>query len=357
MKRIFTFVLSALLAIVFTTAHAQQHIFIWKGGNLSVKSAVETDSITSSVGSWLFSIRTSAATSVTTNTLEASVSVDFASNVRSLSQTPEVGVCFSSTSTTPTYADEHARLGSSVKSYDFTLYELNPGTTYYYRAYVKLGDDVFYGSVKSVMTFGEKPSTPSYTLINGRKFVDLGLPSGLLWAKNNVGASSSTDDGDYFAWGETSPKSTYSWDTYKWGDDPSKYYYSKYNYSDGKTTLDAEDDAASVNWGLPCRMPSSSEFQELREECDWSWMSNYNGTSGYLVTGPNGNSIFFPASGYRGGGDLYDHGSCGDYWSCSLISNVTDYARYLYFFSGSINPTYSYKYRYNGFTVRPVAKK
>lgn len=350
MKRIFTFVLSALLAIVFTTAHAQQNIFIWKGGNLSVKSAVETDSITSSVGSWLFSIRTSAATSVTTNTLEASVSVDFASNVRSLSQTPEVGVCVSSTSTTPTYADEHYRLGFSVSSYDFTLFELDPGTTYYYRAYVKLGDDVFYGNVKSIMTFGEKPSIPSYT-INGHKFVDLGLPSGLLWAKTNVGASSFTDDGDYFAWGETSPKSTYSWDTYKWG-----YNLSKYNYSDGKTTLDAEDDAATVNWGAPCRMPDSSDFQELYDKCDWSWKSNYNGASGYLVTGPNGNTIFLRASGGRNDDGLYYHGSRGLYWSRSLFSGNTGCARNLDFYSGDVYPTYV-NYRYNGFSVRPVAEK
>ena len=74
MKRIFSFVLPALLAVVFTTAHAQQNIFIWKGGDISVKSAADIDSISTSVG-WLFDIRTSAATSVTTNTLKASISV------------------------------------------------------------------------------------------------------------------------------------------------------------------------------------------------------------------------------------------------------------------------------------------
>ena len=351
MKRIFTFVLFALLAIVFTTVHAQRNIFIWKDGNISVKSASETDSITSSVGSWLFSIRTSAATSVTTNTLEASVSVSFANNVRSLSQTPEVGVCFSSTSATPTYADERKRLGSSVSNYNFTLYELDPGTTYYYRAYVKLGDDVFYGNVKSIMTFGEKPATPSYTLINGHKFVDLGLPSGLLWSKTNIGAASYTDNGGYFAWGETSPKTSYTWSTYKWGSNPSKY-----NSTDGKTTLDAADDAATVNWGAPCRMPDTSEFQELYDECNWSWKSSYNGASGYLVTGPNGNTIFLPASGYRYDDDLYNLGSCGYYWSRTLYSSDTDYARYLFFCSGRIYPT-GIDRRCYGFSVRPVAEK
>ena len=346
MKRIFSFVLSALLAVVFTAANAQQNIFVWKGGNISVKSAANIDSITSSVGSWLFSIRTSAATSVTTNTLEASVSVSFADNVRSLSQTPEVGVCFSSDKATPTYVDEHSRLGSSVTSYDFTLYDLDPGTTYYYRAYVKLDDDVFYGNVRSIMTFGEKPSTPSYTLINGHKFVDLGLPSGLLWARTNIGAASSADDGDYFAWGETSPKSYYAWSTYKWGSNPSKY-----NSSDGKTTLESADDAATVNWGAPCRMPDSSEFEELCNKCDWSWQGN-----GYLVTGPNGNTIFIPASGYRIDDGLYYRGSDGDYWSRSLDSNDANYARGLYFHSGVVDPTLDNN-RYCGSSVRPVAEK
>ena len=305
MKRIFSFVLSALLAIVFTTAHAQQNIFIWKGGNISVKSAADIDSITTSAGSWLFDIRTSAATSVTTNTLEASISVSYADNVQSLSQTPEVGVCFSSYKATPTYIYERRRLGTSVGSYDFTLSNLDSGTTYYYRGYVKLGDEVFYGNVKSIMTFGEKP-TFSYIIINNHKFVDLGLPSGLLWAETNVGAASSSDDGDYFAWGETASKSYCDIDSYKWADYNGRYYLTKYDFSDGKTTLDTEDDAATVNWGAPCRMPNSSEFQELYNKCDWLRLEN-----GYLVTGPNGNTIFFPASGLRCGDVINGYRSDG----------------------------------------------
>ena len=348
MKRIFSFVLSALLAVVFTTAHAQQNIFIWKGGNISVKSAANIDSISTSVG-WLFDIRTSAATSVTTNTLEASISVSYADNVPSLSQTPEVGVCFSSEEATPTYTDERKHLGTSVRSYDFTLSDLDPGTTYYYRGYVKLGEEVFYGNVKSIMTFGE----PTYTLINGHKFVDLGLPSGLLWARTNVGASSSSDDVDYFAWGETVSKSYYYWNTYKWGSDYNNL--SKYYSSDGKTTLDSKDDAATVNWGAPCRMPDTSEFQELYSKCDWSWQSSYKGTSGYLVTGPNGNTIFFPASGIRYDDVLEDHGSYGHYWSRSLYGSF-DLGYELYFRSGIVNPA-SANYRFDGFPVRPVAEK
>lgn len=331
MKRIFTFVLSALLAVVFTTAHAQQNIFIWKGGNISVKSVANTDSITTSAGSWLFDIGTCTYLLITSNELAGFVRVSYADNVHSLSHSVEVGVCFSSEKATPTYADERKHLGSSVTDYHFYLYDLDPGTTYYYRAYVKLGDDVFYGDVSSFTTTGEKPN---YTRINGHKFVDLGLPSGLLWAETNVGASSSSDDGDYFAWGETASKSYYEWDIYKWN----RSCY-KYNSSDGKTTLDAEDDAATVNWSAPCRMPDSSEFEELYNKCDWSWKSSYNGTSGYLVTGPNGKTIFFPASGRRYADDLCDHASEGYYWSRSLNSDESDNACCLYFCSSYVTPT------------------
>ena len=339
MKRILSFVLSALLAVTFTTASAQQNIFVWKnGGNLAVKSAANVDSLTFEVGSWLFKISTSAATSITTDELQATARVAFADNVKSLSKNPEIGVCFSSEDATPTYEhSERTRLGTSVKDYNFTLYELDPGTTYNYRTYVKLEDEVFYGDVKTITTFGEKPEHPAYTIINGHKFIDLGLPSGLLWAKTNVGASSSFKDGDYFAWGETEPKSDYYWSTYKWGS-----YLSKYNYRDGKTTLEAEDDAATVNWGEGCRMPSCSEFEELCNKCDLSWQSDYKGSSvsGYLVTGPNGNSIFLPA---------------GNYWSSSLSSSYY-YAYRLFFYHSKISPS-DYGDRYYGFPVRPVAEK
>ena len=182
MKRIFTFVLSALLAVTFTTASAQQNIFVWKnGGNLAVKSVAEVDSLTFEVGSWLFKISTSAATSVTTSQIQAIAHVSFADNVSSLSKNLEIGICFSSEDATPTYEhSERKRLGTSVKDYEFTLYDLDLGTTYNYRTYVKLEDDVFYGNVKTITTFGEKPEHPTYTLINGHKFIDLGLPSGLL---------------------------------------------------------------------------------------------------------------------------------------------------------------------------------
>ena len=348
MKKLFT--LLAALMLIFTASFAQQNFYFWgKNGNVSTEPISQVDSLTFSVGSWLFQISKPVSLGATTSAFQGSAKVALNEKVKNIDVSPEVGICYSDENAIPTYSDFKKELGSTMQDYSFTIMNVTPGTTYYYRTYVKLLDEVYYSAVNSITTMGEKPQ-PQDKIINGHKFVDLGLPSGLLWAKTNVGASSSSDDGDYFAWGETSPKSIYSWDTYKWGRNPSKY-----NTSDGKTTLEAEDDAATVNWGAPCRMPDSSEFQELYSKCDWSWKSNYNGASGYLVTGPNGNTIFFPASGARDDADLFNHGSYGNYWSRSRSVNP-DYARNLYFYSGRIDPVYS-NYRYNGLTVRPVAEK
>lgn len=254
MKKLFSLFFSLLLASIFTTASAQQNIFVWKnGGNLSVISSENVDSVSFSVGSWLFKITTSTAVSVTTNSFKAMASVSLNENVKSLSVSPEVGVCYSDETSQPTYSDGHEVLGSSMTDYTININYIDPGTTYYYRTYVKWLGEVYYDpNVYSITTLGTQPT---YTIVNGHKFVDLGLPSGLLWARNNVGASTPYADGDYYAWGETQTKSSYSWDTYKWGSSPAKY-----NSSDGKTTLEASDDVATVKWGKECRMPSRAEF-------------------------------------------------------------------------------------------------
>lgn len=133
------------------------------------------------------------------------------------------------------------------------------------------------------------------------EYVDLGLPSGLLWATKNVGANRPEESGDYFAWGETSPKGEYSWATYKYanGSETSltKYCNSEsYGNVDNKETLDLEDDAATVNLGKTWRTPTLNEIQELREYCSWS-RTTINGVNGCKATGPNGNSIFIPSCG------------------------------------------------------------
>ena len=350
MKKLFTLFFSLLLASIFTTASAQQNIFVWKnGGDLKVISSEDVDSVSFSVGSWLFKITTSTAVSVTASSFKAMASVSLNENVKSLSVSPEVGVCYSDENSKPTYSDAHKTLGSSMTDYTINIEDVNPGTTYYYRTYVKLLGEVYYDpNVYSITTL--------YKVINGHKFINLGLPSGLLWAETNVGASTPYADGDYYAWGETETKSSYFWDTYKWGSLRSP---TKYNSSDGKTTLEASDDVATVKWGKECRMPSRAEFQELYNKCDWTWKSNYNGTSGYLVKGPNNQTIFLPASGSCDhDGVLSSHGSDGYYWSSSLYDarRHTDCAYVLTFYSGYITPSNG-RSRCIGHSVRPIAEK
>ena len=203
-------------------------------------------------------------------------------------------------------------------------------------------------------------STPS-GYHNSYGYVDLGLPSGTLWATMNVGATSPEDYGDYFAWGETTPKSTYDWSTYKWCngsyDTQTKYCTdSDYGTVDNKTTLDLSDDAAYVNWGGDWRMPTIKEQKELRNTnyTTRTW-TTLNGVKGYKVTSKiNGNSIFLPAAGHRRNSDLNDAGSFGYYWSSSLSTGNPDYAYGLHFYSGSVSSSHSS--RYQGLSVRPVLR-
>ncbi len=171
----------------------------------------------------------------------------------------------------------------------------------------------------------------------GKTFVpvDLGLPSGLKWASFNLGATKPEKYGDYFAWGETEPKSNYSWSTYKWCMNGSSSQLTKYcnnssygynGFTDNKAVLEPEDDAAAVALGGSWRMATYAEWDELKTKCTWNWTTQ-NGVEGRLVTGPNGNSIFLPAAGYWSGTGLGDVGSSGYYWSSSLN---TDYPNNAY---------------------------
>ena len=212
-----------------------------------------------------------------------------------------------------------------------------------------------------VITVGDVTSV--YNILLGlpiHEYVDMGLPSGTLWATMNIGASSPEDYGDYFAWGETTPKNYYDWSTYQWCNGSyntlTKYCTSSsygYNgFTDGKTELDSEDDAATANWGSEWCMPTKAQQDELRAECTWQWTTR-NGVNGYLVTSNhNGASLFLPAAGDRWDSSLYDVGSWGNYWSRSLYSGDSGLAYYLCFRSGLVN--WNYNYRGYGFTVRAV---
>ena len=191
------------------------------------------------------------------------------------------------------------------------------------------------------------------------EYVDLGLPSGTLWATCNVGADNPEDYGDYFAWGETQPKDTYNWSTYQYCmgsyNTLTKYCnnssYGYNGFTDDLTTLLPEDDAATANWGSDWRMPTKEEWQELYDNTTMTWTTQ-NGVNGRLFTASNGNSLFLPAAGYRGNGSLYCAGSYGDYWSSSLNTDYPYDAWYFDFNSGSCR-------MYNGSrgcgqSVRPV---
>lgn len=163
---------------------------------------------------------------------------------------------------------------------------------------------------------------PTSGYIN-HEWVDLGLPSGTKWATMNIGATSPSDYGSYFAWGETSLKRSYAWKNLKYcldttGDKFSKYVTdSKYGDVDGKKELDLSDDAAYVNWGAGWCMPSDAQLEELRKVCKWTW-TRIDGHNGYKVDGLNGNSIFLPASGHWSGSAPRLVGTRGDYWSRTL---------------------------------------
>ena len=197
------------------------------------------------------------------------------------------------------------------------------------------------------------------------EYVDLGLPSGTLWATCNIGASAPEEYGDYFAWGETEPKETYTRENYKWCqgsfDTMTKYCtdsgYGSNGFTDGKTELDPEDDAAYVNWGPSWRMPTHEQQRELVEQCTWIGHTLV-GVKGQLVTGPNGNTIFLPASRSSVQESPWDTGTWGTwafYWSRTLRTNQSDNASDLLYPAYPANATWDhYNDRYIGEAVRPV---
>lgn len=186
--------------------------------------------------------------------------------------------------------------------------------------------------------------------INGHEYVDLGLPSGKLWATCNVGASSDEEFGDYFAWGETETKETFEWENYKYGYDQTFHRCSKYNVQDGKRTLEPSDDVAITKWGGTWRIPTLSEMEELIKECTYEW-TNINGINGMKFIGKNNKVLFMPAA-YEGNNQMY-------YWTSTANS---DYSAKV-MLSALMANTGKYHLsttdfpRFTGYPVRPVADR
>ena len=203
-----------------------------------------------------------------------------------------------------------------------------------------------------------EPFTVEEPHLSTPEAIDLGLPSGLKWASFNLGATKPEEYGDFYAWGETKPKDVYNEEEYEWCvghiNELTKYCtdskYGDNGFTDGKTVLDPEDDAAHVNLGGKWRMPTDTEWTELREQCTWTW-TTINGVNGRKVTGPNGNSIFIPASGWRSAYTFTLRGSYGYLWSSSL-TNYSSNAFALRFTSDDV--TRQYYERYHGLSIRPV---
>ena len=193
--------------------------------------------------------------------------------------------------------------------------------------------------------------------------VDLGLPSGLMWRKYNVGANSEYEKGNYYAWGETVTKQKYDITTYKWGELIGETtYYTKYNETDKLTLLQPEDDAATANLGENYRTPTKEDWQELVEECTW-WVATkkneYNNTviDYRKVVGPNGNFIILPSTGSYDGDEWYDETSA--YQSASRIegsplATIIKWRNNDTMTLPSWTRTAEHEY---GYPVRPVLKK
>ena len=258
----------------------------------------------------------------------------------------EAYVHYSSTSSFEGY--EEVKMTLANENYSALLLNLADNTTYYIR--YEVSNKYSQVMSKSVNWFTTLAGTE-----NGYGYVDLGLS--VKWATCNVGANSSEEYGDYFAWGETQPKEVYDWSTYKYcnGSETTltKYCTSSSNGTvDNKTTLELSDDAARANWGGSWRMPTDAELIELRAQCTWKWTTQ-NGVYGYKVTSKkNGNSIFLPASGLRLYSSLNGASSSGYYWSSSLYADSPINVYVLYFDAG-IERRDNY-YRCFGLSVRPV---
>ena len=282
------------------------------------------------------SVTTGSATSTTSSSATLSGSVSGAD------QSLTCGIIYG-TSSSLSSSSGTKKSTTSSGSYSISVTGLSANRTYYYRAYAIVDGEYVYGEVRSF-------TTESSSTVTSGDAIDLGLS--VKWASCNVGADSPEEYGDYFAWGETTTKSSYT--------DSNGVTYGLYiselesrSIIDADGNLTAAYDAATANWGDNWRMPTLDEMMELIENCTWKWTTQ-NGVNGYKVTGPNGNSIFLPAAGYRYGTSFDDAGSRGYYWPATPFSS----RRLAYYLSfSSDHHGYSDFYRSRGHTVRPVSEE
>lgn len=290
MRKIYTLIVALIATMTFVPAVAQTNIYLWGAdGTLHVGNVDKVDSITFSAPSGIFEY-TMTDEKVTDDTYEVNITVKLNETIKDIdsAEEPDFGLVYSPKNKVPTLDDMQLVVGTGLnKEHSIQLSNLLPGTTYYCRLGGAVGYDVVYGEVFTFTTSGEKPADKS-KVVNGHKFVDLGLTSRTLWAETNLGATDANPIGNYYAWGETAAKSAYTQENSKW-----------YDQAYEGTELNSEDDAATAAWGDEVRMPTAAEAQELVDNCSWT-LTTVNGVEGYLVESKvNSNSIFLPKTGCR----------------------------------------------------------
>ena len=264
----------------------------------------------------------------------------------------ERGVCYSQ-SANPTVEDTKVVYGDGLGDYSCLLLYLEEGTEYHVRAYAVNEQGVFYGEDLAFTTL-------TRTYHADHEYVDLGLS--VMWATCNIGEHMPEKSGDYFAWGETTPKAKYDWSNYLWCNYTNDAWecLTKYNVQlelgaiDKQTSLNLSDDAAQQNWGGDWRIPTNQEMRELIWQCDWVLRKN-----GYaVISRVNGNSIFLSAGGCMDGSSISMPGEGGYYWSNGLNVDDPKTAHVLYF--NTIYKQYKYDIslsRSMGCFIRPVYPK
>lgn len=243
--------------------------------------------------------------------------------------------------------DDNKYSAKSESSFAVELTNLEKETDYYCCAYI-VDDDTYYYSETKMFT------TPRGTrgLINGHYWVDLGLPSGTLWAECNIGASTIENYGGYYSWGETEEKTSYYVDDYKFFDHYTENLNMVYKYV-AKDIGGTDLDVAYVKWGNEWKMPTNTQWKELFSKCKRKY-DKVNNVNGMIFTGPNKKTLFFPAGGYKGGKSYQDKNEKGYYWtsesegySSSVFHvNFNDKTYYNYDTSGA-----------GGYNVRAVVNK
>lgn len=245
-------------------------------------------------------------------------------------------------------------------SIETTGKNLTAGKSYNYSLVLE-GDGTTGGSGEDAGWDSDDDPFNGLETLNGHKYVDLGLPSGLKWAACNVGANSPEDFGDYFAWGETEPYYTagHSQDSIcsNWKPGKTGYDWNSYDSCNGGTYILAKlklvDDAANANWGGSWRMPTQEDFIELLTNCTILIYSQ-NSVSGYKIEAPNGNWIFLPFAGSRYDAKFSGGGKYGSYWTSTPCRSNPQHA---YFLSDNgTEPSVGYYYRCWGRSVRPVTE-